>query len=133
MITIIEKLNEVLGHELACSWTLRRAASICIAPDRKREIASLREVCDVNCANLAVVVANYGGLPTKTPSPRFSIRLRDESLEEVLDLAHSAQVHILGELEGLLDEPELKGAREELRAIRRDHLQADHLLQAQLN
>jgi hypothetical protein len=132
MRTTIEKLNEVLGHELACSHTLRRAEAVCPRGIRQQQIAYVRESCDVNCVNLAAVVTNCGGLPNQVPNPRFTIRLMGETIGEILDLALSAQVHILGEIESLVDDHDLRGVRQELLAIRADHRLTSDLIQAQL-
>ncbi len=121
MNTLLDKLNEVLADEWACVRALRRAESACDDPGRREVIKRVRKDCSVNSVNLANVIRALGGRPTDVPSPRFSLKLTQESLDEALDLAQSAQQHIIAEIEALLDEPDLKSARTALAQIQQLH------------
>ncbi len=121
MNTLLDKLNEVLADEWACVRALRRAESACDDPGRREVIKRVRKDCSVNSVNLANVIRALGGRPTDVPSPRFSLKLAQESLDEALDLAQSAQQHIIAEIESLLDEPELKSTRTALAQVQQLH------------
>ena len=84
-------------------------------------IKRVRKDCSVNCVSLANVVRGLGGGPTDIPSPRFSLKLSDESLADSLDMAQSAQEHIVAAVDTLIDETELKPYREALSLVRQLH------------
>lgn len=115
------KLNEILADEWACVRALRRAESQCDDPGKLEVIKRTRKDCSVNCVSLANVVRSLNGRPTDIPSPRFSLKLSDESLTDSLDLAQSAQKHVIAEIDTLIDEPELKPCRDALLTIRKSH------------
>jgi bacterioferritin (cytochrome b1) len=121
MAEIVAKLNEVLADEWACVRTLRRAESLCDDPGMLEIIKRVRKDCSVNCVNLANVVRGLGGGPADIPSARFSLKLSDESLADSLDMAQSAQEHIVAAVDALIDETELKPHREALSLIRELH------------
>ncbi|HUI06665.1 MAG TPA: DUF6306 domain-containing protein [Verrucomicrobiae bacterium] len=121
MADLAAKLNEILADEWACVRALRRAEPRCDDPGQREMIKRVRKDCGVNCVSLANVVRGLGGGPTDIPSARFSLKLTDESLTDSLNLAHSAQQHIVAEIEKLIDEPELKPWRDPLLTIRKLH------------
>ncbi len=121
MNDLAAKLNEILADEWACVRALRRAESRCDDPGQREMIKRVRKDCSVNCVSLANVVRGLGGRPTDIPSTRFSLKLADESLTDSLDLAHSAQQHIVAEIETLIDESDLKPYRDPLLTIRKLH------------
>ncbi len=121
MAEIVAKLNEVLADEWACVRTLRRAESLCDDPGMLEIIKRVRKDCSVNCVNLANVVRGLGGGPADIPSARFSLKLSDESLADSLDMAQSAQEHIVAAVDALIDETELKPHREALSLVRELH------------
>jgi bacterioferritin (cytochrome b1) len=118
---LVNKLNEILGNEWACVRALRRAESACDDPGRGEVIKRVRKDCSVNSVSLANVIRALGGRPTDVPSPRFSLKLSQESLDEALDMAQSAQQHVIVEIESLLDEPGLKSARTALAQVQQLH------------
>ena len=115
------KLNEILAGEWSCVRTLRRAESLCDEPGQREVIKRVRKDCSVNCVNLANVVRGLGGGPVDIPSARFSLKLSDESLTDILDLARSTQEHILAEIDSLIDEPEIKSYRDLLLLVQKLH------------
>lgn len=121
MSTLAAKLNEILGVEWACVRALRRAQDRCDDPGRREVIRRVRKDGSVGCATLAGVIRQCGARPTDVPSPRFSLQLRDETLADILDLAQSAQTHLIAELTALLDEPDLKDARTRIISLRQLH------------
>ena len=121
MSRLVNRLNEILADEWACVRTLRRAESLCDDPGRREVIKRIRKDCSVNCVSLANVVRGLGGGPTDIPSARFSLKLSDESLADGLDMAQSAQEHIVAAVDALIDEMELKPHREALSLIRQLH------------
>jgi hypothetical protein len=123
MSELAAKLNEILADEWACVRALRRAESGCDDPGQREMIKRVRKDCSVNCVSLANVVRGLGGGPTDIPSARFSLKLSDETLADSLDLARSAQQHIVAEIETLMDEPDLKPYRDPLQTIRKLHLE----------
>jgi hypothetical protein len=118
---LVDKLNEILADEWACVRTLRRAESKCTDPGMLEVIKRVRKDCSVNCVSLANVVRSLGGRPTDLPSPRFSLQLQNESLADIIDMAQSAQDHILAEINALLDEPDLKDVRNSLVTVAQLH------------
>jgi bacterioferritin (cytochrome b1) len=116
-----DKLNEILGHEWACVRTLRRAEETCTEPGPLEVIKRVRKDSSVNCAALANVIRSLGGRPTDIPNPRFSLKLSGETVAEILDLAQSAQRHIVDELEILIGEPELRDVHAALSHARQLH------------
>jgi bacterioferritin (cytochrome b1) len=124
------KLNEILANEWACVRALRRAESHCDEHGKLEVIKRVRRDCSVNCVNLAGIVRGLGGRPTDVPSARFSLKLTDELLSDGLDLAQSAQEHILAEIDTLIDEPDLKTYRELLLTIRKLHTEDIHWLKS---
>jgi hypothetical protein len=125
MPTLADKLNEILADEWACVRALRRAESACDDPGKLEVIKRVRKDCSVNCVSLAGVVRQIGGGPTDIPSARFSLKLTQESLAEFLDLAQSAQQHIVAEIGSLIDEPGLASVRGVLDTVQ--HLHAEDL------
>jgi bacterioferritin (cytochrome b1) len=121
MPDLAAKLNEILADEWACVRALRRAESQCDDPGKLEVIKRTRKECSVNCVSLANVIRSLGGRPTDIPSARFTLKLSDESLADSLDLAQSAQQHILAEINALIDEPDLKTCRDSLVTIRKSH------------
>jgi hypothetical protein len=117
----IAKLNEVLANEWACVRALRRAEKQCDDPGRIEVIKRVRKDCSLNSVNLANTVRELGGRPTDLPSPRFSLQLSQESLDDALDMAQSAQQHIIAEIESLLDDSGLKSARTALAQVQQLH------------
>jgi hypothetical protein len=115
------KLNEILADEWSCVRTLRRAESLCDEPGQREVVKRVRRDCSVNCVSLANIVRGLGGRPTDIPSARFSLKLSDESLADVLDLAQSTQEHIMSEIDTLIDEPEIKFYRDPLVIVRKLH------------
>jgi len=132
MSDLTGKLNEVLGDEWACVRALRRAESKCDDPGRLEVIKRVRKDCSLGCVSLANVIRQLGGRPTDIPSPRFSLKLADESLSDILDLAQSAQTHLVAEIEALIDEPALKESRTALDTVRRLHLENIRWLRSSL-
>lgn len=121
MSTLVDKLNEILADEWSCVRVLRRAEAMCKDPGQLEVIKRVRKDCSVNCVSLSSVIRTLGGRPTDVPSPRFGLKLTDESLADALDLAQSAQQHIIAELESLLDEAEVKPARGTLAQVQQLH------------
>ena len=121
MAEIVAKLNEVLADEWACVRTLRRAESLCDDPGKREVIKRVRKDCSVNCVSLANVIRGLGGGPTDIPSARFSLKLSGESLAESLDMAQSAQEHVVAALDALIDEMELKPHQPTLLLVRKLH------------
>lgn len=121
MANLAAKLNEILADEWACVRALRRAESHCDEPGKLEVIKRVRRDCSVNCVNLAGIIRGLGGRPTDVPSARFSLKLTNESLSDSLDLAQSAQEHIVAEIDALIDEPDLKTYRDPLLTIRKLH------------
>ena len=115
------KLNEILADEWSCVRTLRRGESLCDEPGQREVIKRVRRDCSVNCVSLANIVRGLGSRPTDIPSARFSLKLSDESLADVLDLAQSTQEHIMSEIDTLIDEPEIKSYRDPLLIVRKLH------------
>jgi hypothetical protein len=118
---LIAKLNEVLAAEWACVRALRRAEKQCDDPGRIEVIKRVRKDCSLNSVNLATIVRELGGRPADLPSPRFSLKLSQESLDDALDMAQSAQQHIIAEMESLLDEPGLKSTRTAVAQVQQLH------------
>src|SRR5579859_3629124 len=106
MPDIVAKLNEILADEWACVRTLRRAESLCDDPGQLEVIKRVRKDCSINCVSLANVVRDLGGGPADIPSARFSLKLSDESLADSLDMAQSAQEHVVAAVDALIDETE---------------------------
>src|SRR5580658_6806867 len=125
MAELVAKLNEILADEWACVRTLRRAEALCDDSGQREVIKRVRKDCSVNCVSLANTVRGLGGRPTDIPSARFSLKLSDESLADSLDLARSAQEHVLVEIDAVIDEPEIKSYREALSLVR--ELQAEDI------
>jgi len=123
MANLPGKLNEILADEWACVRALRRAESQCDDPGKREVIKRTRRDCSVNCVSLANAVRVVGGRPTDIPSARFTLKLSDESLSDSLDLAQSAQQHILAEIDALIDEPDLASCRESLVVVRNYHVE----------
>ncbi len=121
MAEIVAKLNEILADEWACVRTLRRAQSLCDDPGKVEVIKRVRKDCSINCVSLANVVRGLGGGPTDIPSPRFSLKLSDESLADSLNMAESAQEHIVAAVDTVIDEAELKPYRAALSLVRQLH------------
>jgi hypothetical protein len=121
MSNLVGKLNEILADEWACVRALRRAESQCDDPGKGEVIKRIRKDCSVNCVSLANVIRALGGRPTDIPSPRFSLKLSDESLTDTLDMFQSTQQHIVDEIAALLDEPDLKSARSPLALVQQLH------------
>jgi hypothetical protein len=115
------KLNEVLADERACLRALQRAESARDDPGRREVIQRVLENGNVNSAALGNIIRTLGGQPTDVASARFSLKLSQESPDEALDMAHSAQQHINAEIEALLDEPGLKSARAALAQVQQLH------------
>ena len=121
MADLIAKLNEILANEWACVRALRRAESACDDPGRREVIKRVRKDCSFNSVHLANIIRKLDGRPTDMPSPRFSLKLSQESLDDALDMAQSAQQHIIAEIESLLDESGLKSARSVLAQVQQLH------------
>jgi hypothetical protein len=121
MPEIVGKLNEVLADEWACVRVLRRAESLCDDPGKLEVIRRVRKDCSVNCVSLANVIRGLGGGPTDIPSARFSLKLSSESLADSLDMAQSAQEHVVAAVDALIDEMELKPHQQALLLIRKLH------------
>jgi hypothetical protein len=121
MADLIGKLNEILADEWACVRALRRAEALSDDPGKLEMIKRVRKDCSFNSVNLANAIRSLGGRPTDIPSPRFSLQLTQESLGDALDMAQSAQQHIVAEINALLDEPELKSALTALAQIQQLH------------
>lgn len=121
MPDLIAKLNEILADEWACVRTLRRAEALCDEPGKLEMIKRVRKDCSLSSVSLANAIRALGGRPTDVPSPRFSLKLADESLVEAVDMAQSAQQHIVAEIEALLGEPELKTVRDALVQVQQLH------------
>jgi len=122
MPELAAKLNEVMASEWACVRTLRRAESLCDDPGQLEVIKRVRKDCSVNCVSLANIIRGLGGRPTDIPSARFSLKLVEESLADCLDLAQSAQQHIIAEIDTMIDEPEIKPWRDPLSLVRELHI-----------
>jgi hypothetical protein len=118
---LVAQLNEILANEWACVRALRRAEASCDDPGKLEVIKRVRKDCSFNSVSLANVIRALGGRPTDVPSPRFSLKLSQESLDEALDMAQSAQQHIVAEIGSLLDEPELKATRAQLAQVQQLH------------
>jgi bacterioferritin (cytochrome b1) len=118
---LVAKLNEILADEWACVRALRRAEKLCDDPGRREVIKRVRKDCSVNSVNLTNMIRALGGRPTDVPSSRFSLQLSQESLDEALDMAQSAQQHVIAEIESVLDEPGLKSARTALAQVQQLH------------
>jgi bacterioferritin (cytochrome b1) len=125
MAELVAKLNEMLADEWACVRTLRRAEALCDDSGQREVIKRVRKDCSVNCVSLANTVRGLGGRPTDIPSARFSLKLSDESLADSLNLARSAQEHLLVEIDAVIDEAEIKPYREALSLVR--ELQAEDI------
>jgi len=123
MAEIVAKLNEILADEWACVRTLRRAQSLCDDPGMLEVIKRVRKDCSINCVSLANVVRGLGGGPTDIPSPRFSLKLSDESLSDSLNMAESAQEHIVAAVDTVMDETEMKPYRAALSLVRQLHIE----------
>jgi hypothetical protein len=54
---------------------------------------------------------------------RFSLKLSDESLADSLDMAQSAQEHVVAAVDALIDEAELKPHRQALLLVRKLHVE----------
>ena len=121
MSGLVDRLNEIMAVEWACVRALRRAESQCDDPGKLEVIKRVRKDCSVNCVNLANVIRNLGGRPTDVPSPRFSLKLSDESAADTLDMAQSAQQHIVAEISTIIDDPDLKSSRNALDLIQHLH------------
>jgi hypothetical protein len=121
MADLIGKLNEILADEWACVRALRRAEALCDEPGKLEMIKRVRKDCSLSSVNLANAIRSLGGRPTDIPSPRFSLKLTNESLAEALDTAQSAQQHIIAEIDALLGEPDLRTARTALAQIQQLH------------
>ncbi len=121
MADIVVKLNEILADEWACVRALRRAEPLCDDPGKTEVIKRVRKDCSVNCVSLTNVIRGLGGRPTDIPSARFSLKLSGESFAESLDMAQSAQAHVLAAVDALIDEMELKPYRQALLSIRKLH------------
>ena len=130
MAEIVAKLNEILADEWACVRTLRRAQSLCDDPGKLEVIKRVRKDCSINCVSLANVVRGLGGGPTDIPSPRFSLKLADESLADSLNMAESAQEHIVAAVDTVMDETELKPYRAALSLVRQLHTEDIHWLKS---
>jgi hypothetical protein len=121
MAELVAKLNEILADEWACVRALRRAESLCDDPGKREVIKRVRKDCSINCVSLANVVRGLGGGPADIPGARFSLKLSDESLADSLDMAQSAQEHIVAAVDVVIDEMELKPHREALSLVRDLH------------
>ena len=121
MADLVAKLNEILADEWACVRALRRAETSCDDPGKLEVIKRVRKDCSFNSVSLANVIRALGGRPTDVPSPRFSLKLAQESLDDALDMAQSAQQHIIAEIGSLMDETELRSTRTQLDQIQRMH------------
>jgi Domain of unknown function (DUF6306) len=121
MAELVAKLNEILADEWACVRALRRAEPLCDDPGKLEVIKRVRKDCSVNCVSLANAVRSLGGGPTDIPSARFSLKLADESLADSLDLAQSAQQHIIAEIDAVIDEPAARPHRDALLLVRKLH------------
>lgn len=121
MPEIVGKLNEVLADEWACVRVLRRAESLCDDPGKLEVVKRVRKDCSVNCVSLTNVIRGLGGRPTDIPSARFSLKLSGESLADSLDMAQSAQEHVVAAVDTLIDEMELKPHQQALLLIRKLH------------
>ena len=121
MPKLAAKLNEILADEWACVRALRRAEAECNDPARCEMIKRTRKDCSVNCVSLANVVRGLGGRPTDVPSPRFTLKLTDESMTDSLDLAQSAQRHIIAEIDAVIDDADLAGFRDQLVSVLKYH------------
>jgi bacterioferritin (cytochrome b1) len=122
MAELVAKLNEMMANEWACVRTLRRAESVCDDPGQLEVIKRVRKDCSVNCVSLATIIRGLGGRPTDVPSARFSLKLVDETLADCLDLAQSAQEHIVAEIDLVIDEAEMRPWRDPLALVRELHV-----------
>ena len=127
-----ENLNEILAVEWAGVRALRRAEPVCDDPGKLEVIKRVRKDCSINSVNLANIIRALGGRPTDIPSPRFSLKLSQESLDDALDMAQSAQEHIIAEIGTLLDELELKAVRSQLAQIQQLHREDTRWLKSAL-
>lgn len=125
-----DRLNEVLAVEWACVRCLRRAEPLATDPALREVVKRMRKESGLHCVTLANAVRALGGHPTDIPNPRFALKLRNETLDDVLDLAASAQTHIVAELTTLLDEPPFKPVRSALAQVRQHHQDDLRWLQA---
>ena len=121
MSDLVAQLNEILADEWACVRALRRAEAPCDDPGKLEVIKRVRKDCSFNSVSLANVIRALGGRLTDVPSTRFSLKLTTESLDEALDMAQSAQQHIVAEIGSLLDEPNLISVRTQLAQIQQMH------------
>lgn len=121
MSDVVTKLNEILADEWACVRALRRAEALSDEPGKLEVLKRVRKDCSVNCVTLANVVRALGGRPTDVPSPRFSLKLTQESFTDVTDLVQSNQRHIIDEISALIDEAELKAVRLQLAQVQQLH------------
>lgn len=121
MAELVAKLNEILANEWACVRALRRAEPQCDDPGKLEVIKRVRKDCSYNSVSLTNVIRALGGRPTDVPSSRFSLKLSQESLDDALDMAQSAQQHIVAEIGLLLDEAELKSTRAQLAQVQQMH------------
>src|ERR1017187_3791564 len=119
---LVAKLNEMMADEWACVRTLRRAESVCDDPGKLEVIKRVRKDCSISCVSLANIIRGLGGRPTDVPSARFSLKLSDESLADCLDLAQSAQEHMVAEIDLVIDEPGIKPWRDALALVRELHV-----------
>ena len=122
MVELVAKLNEMMASEWACVRTLRRAESVCDDPGQLEVIKRVRKDCSVSCVSLANIIRGLGERPTDVPSARFSLKLVDESLADCLDLAQSAQEHIVAEIDLVIDGPEMRSWRDPLALVRELHV-----------
>jgi hypothetical protein len=121
MSSLVEKLNEVLADEWACVRALRRAESLCQDPGPLEMIKRVRKDTSVGCVTLSSVIRQLNGHPTDLPSARFSLQIVGESFAETIDMAQSAQTHIIGALATLMDEPGLEPYRTALATLHQLH------------
>ena len=132
MSDMVSKLNEILADEWACVRALRRAESLCDEPGKLEVIKRVRKDYSLNSVSLASAIRSLGGRPTDIPSPRFSLKLTDESLADALDSAQAAQQHIIAEIDSLLGERELKSVRGQLAQVQQLHREDERWLKSAL-
>jgi len=132
MSDMVSKLNEILADEWACVRALRRAESLCDEPGKLEVIKRVRKDYSLNSVSLASAIRSLGGRPTDIPSPRFSLKLADESLADALDSAQAAQQHIIAEIDSLLGELELKSVRGQLAQVQQLHREDERWLKSAL-
>ena len=133
MAEIVAKLNEILADEWACVRALRRAESLCDDPGKLEVIKRVRKDCSVNCVTLANVIRALGAGPTDIPSARFSLKLSGESFGDILDMAQSAQEHIIAAVDALIDEMELKPHQAALLSVRKLHAENNRWLKSAMD